>query len=68
MMDKTYTVTGMTCAHCVSSVTGEVAKVVGVHNVDVDLASGTVAVSGEGFTDEQIREAIDEAGYALVDA
>jgi copper chaperone len=68
MMDKTYTVTGMTCAHCVSSVTGEVAKVVGVHNVDVDLASGTVAVSGEAFTDEQIREAIDEAGYALVDA
>jgi copper chaperone CopZ len=68
MTDKTYTVTGMTCAHCVSSVSGEVAKVAGVHNVDVDLATGTVAVSGDGFTDEQIREAIDEAGYALVGA
>jgi copper ion binding protein len=68
MTDRTYTVTGMTCAHCVSSVTGEVTKVAGVQSVDVDLAAGTVAVSGDGFTDEQIREAIDEAGYELVDA
>jgi copper chaperone len=68
MTDKTYTVTGMTCGHCVSSVTGEVAKVNGVQAVNVDLTAGTVTVTGDGFSDQQIREAVDEAGYALVDA
>ncbi len=68
MTDKTYTVTGMTCEHCVSSVSGEVAKVNGVQAVNVDLNAGTVTVTGDGFSDKQIREAVDEAGYALADA
>ena len=68
MADKTYTVTGMTCAHCVSSVSQEVAKVAGVRGVEVDLTSGKVTVAGEGFNDEQIRVAVDEAGYTLADA
>ncbi len=66
MTAKTYTVTGMTCAHCVNSVSGEVAKVTGVENVDVDLSTGRVVVSGDDFADEQIRAAVDEAGYELV--
>lgn len=65
MTAKTYTVTGMTCAHCVNSVSGEVAKVTGVENVDVDLSTGRVVVSGD-FADEQVRAAVDEAGYELV--
>lgn len=66
MTAKTYTVTGMTCAHCVNSVSGEVAKVTGVENVDVDLSTGRVVVSGDDFADEQVRAAVDEAGYELV--
>jgi copper chaperone CopZ len=65
--DKTYTVTGMTCSHCVDAVSGEVAKVAGVQAVEVDLATGQVTVSGDGYRDEQIRAAVDEAGYTLVD-
>jgi copper chaperone len=68
MADKTYTVTGMTCGHCVSAVSGEVGKIAGVESVEVDLAAGTVTVTGDGFADEQVRDAVDEAGYALVDA
>jgi copper chaperone len=63
----TYIVAGMTCDHCVHTVTGEVSKVAGVESVQVDLASGRLTVSGEGFVDEQVRAAIDEAGYELVD-
>jgi len=66
--EKVYTVTGMTCGHCVSSVSSEVGKVSGVSGVDVDLGSGRVTVTGEDFSDDQIREAVDEAGYTLVDA
>ncbi|MFP7365373.1 MULTISPECIES: heavy-metal-associated domain-containing protein [Corynebacterium] len=62
---KNYTVEGMTCAHCVASVTEEVSEVEGVSDVDVTLESGNVAVSGEGFTDAEIQAAVEEAGYKL---
>jgi copper chaperone len=68
MTEKTYTVTGMTCEHCVNAVSSEVGRIQGVEQVDVDLASGHVTVTGDGFADEQVRDAVDEAGYALVDA
>ncbi|GAA4226847.1 copper ion binding protein [Streptosporangium album] len=65
MSVSTYTVTGMTCGHCVSSVKEEVAEVPGVTEVDVDLASGRVDVSGASPDDAAIRAAIREAGYEV---
>ncbi|MGW0593926.1 heavy-metal-associated domain-containing protein [Streptosporangium sp. NPDC002607] len=62
-----YQVGGMTCGHCVSSVSAEIGKVGGVTGVQVDLASGAVTVSGAGFSDEEIRAAVEQAGYALVE-
>ena len=61
-----YTVTGMTCGHCVASVTEEVTEVPGVVDVNVDLASGGLTVtSSEPVSDDAIRSAVEEAGYAL---
>lgn len=68
MSEKVYQVIGMTCGHCVSSVQGEVGKVAGVRSVEVDLASGAVTVSGDGFADDEVAAAVDEAGYALAGA
>lgn len=65
MSEKTYQVSGMTCGHCVQAVSGEVGKIAGVEAVDVDLKSGRVSVRGDGFTDEQVAAAVDEAGYAV---
>jgi copper chaperone len=64
--DREYTVQGMTCGHCVMSVTEEVEQVPGVTGVDVDLEAGRVVVRGDGFSDKAIREAVDEAGYEVV--
>ncbi|NUU23124.1 MAG: heavy-metal-associated domain-containing protein [Streptomycetaceae bacterium] len=65
---STYTVTGMTCGHCVSSVQGEVGKVDGVTSVDVDLASGRVTVSADGAVDDAaVVAAVAEAGYEVVE-
>lgn len=62
----TYTVTGMTCGHCVSSVTEEVQEIPGVEHVDVDLASGALTVTSADLLDEEVvRAAVEEAGYAL---
>ncbi len=60
-----YTVTGMTCQHCVNAVTDEVSSVAGVTEVKVDLETGTVTVQGSGLDDAAIRAAVDEAGYEV---
>ena len=63
--DRTYTVTGMTCAHCVLSVREEVSEVAGVTDVAVDLASGRLTVSGSDISDDAVKAAVAEAGYGV---
>ncbi|TAL24744.1 MAG: copper chaperone [Frankiales bacterium] len=65
MEQRTYTVTGMTCGHCVASVTEEVGEVPGVQSVDVQLESGALTVTGEGLSDDAVKAAVEEAGYAV---
>jgi copper chaperone len=66
MTTATYTVTGMTCGHCVSAVTEEVTQVPGVTAVDVDLATGRLTVTSDApVDDDAVRAAVDEAGYEL---
>ncbi|MGI8759375.1 MAG: heavy-metal-associated domain-containing protein [Acidimicrobiales bacterium] len=68
MSTSTYTVVGMTCGHCVSSVTEEVNQVPGVTDIDVDLATGGLTVTYDGGVDDAaIRGAVEEAGYELAD-
>lgn len=65
MAVKNYQVEGMTCGHCEMSVREEVGEVAGVAAVDASHETGTVTVTGEGFTDEAVTAAIEEAGYKL---
>ncbi|SPT60841.1 heavy-metal-associated domain-containing protein [Actinomadura madurae] len=66
MSTTTYTVSGMTCGHCVSSVTEEVEQITGVTGVDVDLPSGKVTVTSQTPLDEaRVQAAVEEAGYQL---
>jgi copper chaperone len=65
MNHSSYTVEGMTCSHCVLSVREEVSEVAGVAAVDVDLASGRLAVSGRGIDGRAVRAAVAEAGYEV---
>ncbi len=62
----TIRVTGMTCEHCVRSVTEELSALEGVASVSVDLASGaTVIASAAPLDPEDVASAVVEAGYAL---
>ena len=66
MSASTYTVTGMTCSHCVASVTEEISAIDGVTDVTVDLPTGTVDVTSDRALDaERVRAAVEEAGYRL---
>ena len=65
-MISTYTVTGMTCGHCVASVTEEVSEIAGVTDVQVDLESGSLTVTSDAELPEGVvHDAVVEAGYAL---
>ena len=66
-MITNYTVQGMTCGHCVNSVTQEVSSLAGVSQVAVDLESGNVTVeSTQPLNVADVQAAIEEAGYVLV--
>ncbi|RZT85664.1 copper ion binding protein [Pseudonocardia sediminis] len=66
MSTATYTVTGMTCGHCVSSVTEEVTEISGVTDVAVDLPTGAVTVTSDGeISDDAVHAAVREAGYEV---
>ena len=67
MNTATFTVTGMTCGHCVASVTEEVSEIDGVTAVDVTLETGLVTVTSDAPVDpEAVSAAVAEAGYAVV--
>jgi copper chaperone len=61
--EKTYTVPGMSCQHCVGAVSEEVGQVEGVESVDVALETKQVTVRGRDLDDRALRAAIAEAGY-----
>lgn len=64
---STYDVKGMTCGHCVSSVTNELNKLPGVNDVAVDLDAGRVTItSDQPLGIDTVRSAVDEAGFELV--
>lgn len=70
MTTTNFVVRGMTCGHCVSAVTEEVSGIAGVSDVSIDLVEGgdsTVTVtSAEALDVNDVRAAVDEAGYELV--
>jgi len=62
----TFTVSGMTCEHCVASVSDEVLEIAGVTGVDVDLPSGRLTItSDQPLSEDAVASAVDEAGYRL---
>jgi copper ion binding protein len=70
METATYSVTGMTCQHCVNAVTEELSQISGVSKVDIFLVSGgasSVQVTSDAVLDrDDVQAAVEEAGYELV--
>ncbi|GEK81011.1 heavy-metal-associated domain-containing protein [Agrococcus baldri] len=70
-VSQSFAVEGMTCGHCVSSVTEEISGLAGVEGVDVQLVAGgrsTVTVASDSpLRIDDVRAAVSEAGYTLVE-
>ena len=64
---RSIVIKGMTCDHCASTVHAEISKLPGIVDVDVDVAVGTVCLTGDPLPgDTPLREAVQEAGYEYV--
>ena len=61
----TLTISGMTCSHCVASVTRALREVAGVEEAEVGLEAGTAAVAGEGADPKELARAVEELGYKV---
>lgn len=66
MTELTFEVPGVSCDHCVNAITQET-RTAGVDDVEVNLASKRVYVAFDPVkvTEEQVKEAIAEAGYDI---
>ncbi|MEO8281871.1 MAG: heavy-metal-associated domain-containing protein [Pseudarthrobacter sp.] len=69
-VSTTVSVSGMTCGHCISSVSEEIESLAGVEGVDVDLNAGGISTvtitSSQKLSPAEIGEAVAEAGYLVV--
>lgn len=69
-MTTTISIDGMTCNHCVASVTEELSEIDGVTSVNIDLVAGGVSTahidSMEPISEASLNEAVAEAGYTVV--
>ena len=65
----TYSISGMTCDHCVAAVTDEISALDGVTDVRVDLNAGGLSratvTSRAPLSETSVRAAVDDAGYTL---
>ncbi|MCC3290782.1 heavy-metal-associated domain-containing protein [Arthrobacter sp. zg-Y1110] len=72
METTTLNISGMTCGHCVASVTEELEALDGVDKVSVDLNAGGISTAtvtaNRNLSTAELGEAVAEAGYLVVDA
>jgi copper chaperone len=66
-VESEFRVAGMTCSHCVTSVTEEIKHIPDVRAVRVDLASGSVWIESDAeLPRSSVADAVTEAGYELL--
>lgn len=65
---QTFAITGMTCGHCVQSVTEEVSEIAGIRDVVVDLESASLTFSSdEEISRDAVIAAVTEAGFSVAE-
>ena len=64
-MKRKIQIEGMSCGHCVEHVKEALEEVKGIESVEVSLEEKCATIVGDA-TEEDIKQAIDEAGYDVV--
>ncbi len=66
-MKKTIIIDGMSCKHCVVAVERALEELENVSKVKVYLDDKKAEVYGENLDDLLLKEAVDEAGYKVIE-
>lgn len=66
-MKKVLLVEGMSCGHCEKAVKTALSELDGVTKVEVDLSTKKVEVEGENLNDNLLKDAIEDAGYDVIE-
>ena len=63
MKTETINIQGMSCGHCVKGVREALEELDGVQVEDVQIGSARIQYDPQTTSQEEVREAIQEAGY-----
>jgi len=63
MAEKTIKVNGMTCNHCKANVQNNLSSIVGIENIEIDLESGKVKMTGESIDLDEVKNKVESIGY-----
>lgn len=66
MTTKEFTISGMSCNHCVMAVKKELTKLSGIALTDVKVGAASVAFDETKVSEQQVKDAIQAAGYVVV--
>ena len=66
-MTRTMTIEGMMCAHCEGRVKKTLEAIPGVQSAQVSHTAGTAVVTVENVSDETLKAAVTDQGYAVID-
>ena len=66
-MKKKISIDGMSCEHCVRHVTVALKELEGVREAEVILDLKQATIEGENISDKEIKDAIEEVGYEVVE-
>lgn len=66
MQNKEFKIEGMSCHHCVMAVKKELSSL-DLESAGVEIGKAVVSYDESKVTEEQIKSAIEEAGYKVVE-
>ena len=65
-MEKTFNIDGMSCGHCVMAVEKELGKLE-IEKKKIEIGSAKISFDLEIVSEENIKDAIEEAGYKVIE-
>ena len=65
-MEKTFTISGMSCGGCVNSLTRVLRSVPGIEPIKIEVGKAQLRLDAERVTSQIVKEAVGRAGFAVL--
>lgn len=65
-VNKTFTISGMSCGGCVDSLTRVLKSVPGIEPIKIDVGKAELRLDADRVTSQTVKDAVARAGFAVV--